>query len=132
MSFPWAKQYTPTTEFGQWMDEKLPVPRLVYNSLGAGYPTPRNLNYMWNFGSLAGIFLVVQIITGIILAMHYAANANIAFDSVEHIMRDVNSGWMIRYAHANGASFFFIAISRGFLLQVRLRAVGRREEGHEL
>ena len=110
MSFPWAKQYTPTTEFGQWIDEKLPVPRLVYNSLGAGYPTPRNLNYMWNFGSLAGIFLVVQIVTGIILAMHYAANANIAFDSVEHIMRDVNSGWMIRYAHANGASFFFIAI----------------------
>ncbi|MEH6827155.1 cytochrome b [Parasphingorhabdus sp.] len=110
MSFPWAKQYTPSTEFGQWMDEKLPVPRLIYNSLGAGYPTPRNLNYMWNFGSLAGIFLVVQIVTGIILAMHYAANANIAFDSVEHIMRDVNSGWMIRYAHANGASFFFIAI----------------------
>ncbi len=110
MSFPWAKQYTPATEFGQWMDEKLPVPRLIYNSLGAGYPTPRNLNYMWNFGSLAGIFLVVQIVTGIILAMHYAANANIAFDSVEHIMRDVNSGWMIRYAHANGASFFFIAI----------------------
>ncbi|MEJ6595475.1 cytochrome b/b6 [Parasphingorhabdus sp.] len=110
MSFPWAKQYTPTTEFGQWMDEKLPVPRLIYNSLGAGYPTPRNLNYMWNFGSLAGIFLVVQIVTGIILAMHYAANADIAFDSVEHIMRDVNSGWMIRYAHANGASFFFIAI----------------------
>ena len=110
MSFPWANQYAPTTEFGRWMDEKLPVPRLVYNSLGAGYPTPRNLNYMWNFGSLAGIFLVVQIVTGIILAMHYAANANIAFDSVEHIMRDVNSGWMIRYAHANGASFFFIAI----------------------
>lgn len=110
MSFPWANQYAPTTELGRWMDEKLPVPRLVYNSLGAGYPTPRNLNYMWNFGSLAGIFLVVQIVTGIILAMHYAANANLAFDSVEHIMRDVNSGWMIRYAHANGASFFFIAI----------------------
>ena len=110
MSFPWANQYAPTTELGRWMDEKLPVPRLVYNSLGAGYPTPRNLNYMWNFGSLAGIFLVVQIVTGIILAMHYAANDNLAFDSVEHIMRDVNSGWMIRYAHANGASFFFIAI----------------------
>ncbi len=110
MSFPWAKEYTPTTAFGQWMDEKLPIGRLVYNSLGAGYPTPRNLNYMWNFGSLAGIFLVVQIVTGIILAMHYAANADIAFDSVEHIMRDVNGGWMFRYAHANGASFFFIAI----------------------
>ncbi len=110
MSFPWAQQYKPTTEFGQWMDDRLPVGRLIYNSLGAGYPTPRNLNYMWNFGSLAGLFLVIQIVTGIILAMHYAANANIAFDSVEHIMRDVNSGWMIRYAHANGASFFFIAI----------------------
>lgn len=110
MSFPWAKEYTPTTELGQWMDKQLPLPRFVYNSVGAGYPAPRNLNYMWNFGSMAGLFLVVQIVTGIILAMHYAANANIAFDSVEHIMRDVNSGWMIRYAHANGASFFFIAI----------------------
>lgn len=110
MSFPWAKQYTPTTEFGQWMDKQLPLPRFVYNSVGAGYPAPRNLNYMWNFGSLAGLFLVIQIVTGIILAMHYAANAEIAFDSVEHIMRDVNSGWMIRYAHANGASFFFIAL----------------------
>lgn len=110
MSFPWAKEYKPATEFGQWMDDRLPVPRMIYNSLGAGYPTPRNLNYMWNFGSLAGVFLVVQIVTGIILAMHYAANAGIAFDSVEHIMRDVNSGWMIRYAHANGASFFFVAI----------------------
>tara|TARA_R110000824_G_scaffold11585_3_gene50661 strand:- start:31001 stop:32269 length:1269 start_codon:yes stop_codon:yes gene_type:complete len=110
MSFPWAKQYTPTTDFGQWMDKQLPLPRFIYNSVGAGYPAPRNLNYMWNFGSMAGLFLVVQIVTGIILAMHYAANAEIAFDSVEHIMRDVNSGWMIRYAHANGASCFFIAI----------------------
>jgi len=110
MSFPWAKEYTPSTAFGQWMDEKLPLGRLVYNSVGAGYPTPRNLNYFWNFGSLAGAALVIQIVTGIILAMHYASNSSIAFDSVEHIMRDVNSGWMIRYAHANGASFFFIAL----------------------
>lgn len=110
MSFPWAKQYEPTTDLGKWMDKQLPLPRFIYDSVGAGYPAPRNLNYMWNFGSLAGIFLVVQIVTGIILAMHYAANADIAFDSVEHIMRDVNSGWMFRYAHANGASFFFIAI----------------------
>lgn len=110
MSFPWAKEYAPTTELGQWMDKQLPLPRFIYNSVGAGYPAPRNLNYMWNFGSLAGLFLVIQIVTGIILAMHYAANANIAFDSVEHIMRNVNSGWMIRYAHANGASFFFIAL----------------------
>ena len=110
MSFPWAKQYEPTTDLGKWMDKQLPLPRFIYDSVGAGYPAPRNLNYMWNFGSLAGIFLVVQIVTGIILAMHYAANADIAFDSVEHIMRDVNSGWMFRYAHANGASFFFIAL----------------------
>ena len=110
MSFPWAQQYTPATDFGRWIDEKLPLPRLVYNAVGGGYAVPRNLNYMWNFGALAGIFLVVQIVTGIILAMHYAANVSVAFDSVEHIMRDVNSGWMMRYAHANGASFFFIAI----------------------
>ncbi len=110
MSFPWAKQYEPTTDLGKWMDQQLPLPRFIYNSVGAGYPAPRNLNYFWNFGSLAGLFLVIQIITGVILAMHYAANADIAFDSVEHIMRDVNSGWMFRYAHANGASFFFIAL----------------------
>jgi ubiquinol-cytochrome c reductase cytochrome b subunit len=110
MSFPWAQKYEPKAPLMKWLDEKLPLPRFIYDSVGAGYPAPRNLNYFWNFGSLAGIFLVVQIVTGIILAMHYAANAAIAFDSVEHIMRDVNSGWMIRYAHANGASFFFIAI----------------------
>ncbi len=110
MSFPWAKEYKPSHPFMQWMDEKLPLPRLMYNSVGAGYPTPRNLNYFWNFGSLAGVALVIQIVTGIILAMHYASNAGLAFDSVEHIMRDVNSGWMMRYAHANGASFFFIAL----------------------
>lgn len=110
MSFPWAKEYTPTTDLGKWVDQQLPLPRMIYNAVGAGYPTPRNLNYFWNFGSLAGLFLVIQIVTGIILAMHYAANTGVAFDSVEHIMRDVNSGWMIRYAHANGASFFFIAL----------------------
>ncbi len=110
MSFAWAKQYEPKNGFTQWVDQRLPLPRFIYNSVGAGYPAPRNLNYFWNFGSLAGVFLVVQIITGIILAMHYAANVGVAFDSVERIMRDVNSGWLIRYAHANGASFFFIAI----------------------
>ena len=110
MSFPWANEYKPSHPFMKWMDEKLPVPRLVYNSLGAGYPVPRNLNYMWNFGFMAGFFLLLQIVTGIILAMHYAANAGVAFDSVEHIMRDVNWGWMLRYAHANGASAFFIVI----------------------
>jgi len=74
------------------------------------YPTPINLNYLWGFGSLIGIFLVIQIITGILLAMHYTPQINLAFASVEHIMRDVNYGWLIRYAHANGASFVFITL----------------------
>ena len=110
MSFPWAQHYEPKAPFMRWLDEKLPLPRLVYNAIGGGYPVPRNLNYMWNFGVLAGFCLVLQIVTGVILAMHYAANGNIAFDSVEHIMRDVNWGWMLRYAHANGASAFFAVI----------------------
>ena len=110
MSFPWAEQYTPKHPFMRYMDEKLPLPRLVFNAVGGGYPVPRNLNYFWNFGVLAGAALMIQIITGIVLAMHFAANGAIAFDSVEHIMRDVNSGWLIRYAHANGASMFFIVV----------------------
>ena len=81
------------------------------------YPTPVNINYLWNFGSTAGIFLVVQILTGIFLAMHYTPHVDLAFLSVEHIMRDVNNGWLIRYLHANGASFFFgvvyIHVARG-------------------
>lgn len=110
MSFPWANEYKPTHPFMQWMDARLPLPRFVYNAVGAGYPVPRNLNYWWNFGFLALICLGIQIVTGVVLAMHYAANAGVAFDSVEHIMRDVNWGWMLRYAHANGASAFFVVI----------------------
>ena len=110
MSFPWAKEYTPSNPVMQFLDEKLPLPRLVYNAVGAGYPVPRNLSYFWNFGVLAGFFLVVQIVTGVVLAMHYAANAQVAFATTEHIMRDVNWGWLMRYAHANGASFFFIVV----------------------
>jgi quinol-cytochrome oxidoreductase complex cytochrome b subunit len=72
------------------------------------YPTPINLNYMWSFGSSAGICLGIQILTGIFLAMHYSSHVDYAFSSVEHIMRDVNNGWLIRYLHANGASMFFI------------------------
>jgi ubiquinol-cytochrome c reductase cytochrome b subunit len=117
MSFPWAKQYEPKHPLMKWVDDRLPLPRFVYNAVGAGYPVPRNLNYFWNFGVLAGMFLAIQIVSGIVLAMHYAANAGIAFDSVEHIMRDVNAGWFIRYAHANGASMFlavvYIHIARG-------------------
>ena len=110
MSFPWAKEYKPSHPFMQWMDEKLPLPRLVHNAIGAGYPVPRNINYWWNFGFLALICLGLQVVTGIVLAMHYAANAGVAFDSVEHIMRDVNWGWLMCYSHANGASAFFVVI----------------------
>jgi ubiquinol-cytochrome c reductase cytochrome b subunit len=74
------------------------------------YPTPINFSYFWSFGSLAGLFLVIQIITGIFLAMHYTPQISLAFFSVEHIMRDVNYGWLLRYLHANGASFFFIVV----------------------
>ena len=110
MSFPRAQHYEPKAPVMRWIDEKLPLPRLIYNAIGAGYPVPRNLNYMWNFGVLAGFCLVLQLVTGIILAMHYAPNAGVAFASTEHIMRDVNWGWLMRYAHANGAGFFFIVI----------------------
>ena len=82
----------------------------ILNNHIVDYPTPTNLNYFYGFGSLAGIMLVVQILTGIFLAMHYTPHIDYAFDSVEHIMRDVSNGWLIRYAHANGASFFFIVI----------------------
>lgn len=108
MSFPWAEEYRPKHPFMRWLDQRLPLPRLVYGSVGGGYPVPRNLNYFWNFGVLAGVALALQIVTGIVLAMHFVPSTTEAFDSVEHIMRDVNQGWFLRYAHANGASFFFI------------------------
>jgi ubiquinol-cytochrome c reductase cytochrome b subunit len=110
MSFPWAENYAPKNPLMKWLDARLPLPRLVYNAVGAGYPVPRNLNYFWNFGVLAGLALTLQIVTGIVLAMHYAANAGVAFGSVESIMRDVNAGWFLRYAHANGASMFLLVV----------------------
>ena len=82
---------------------------VVHNHI-ISYPTPINLNYFYGFGSLAGIILVIQILTGLFLAMHYTPHTDYAFSSVEHIMRDVNFGWLLRYAHANGASFFFIIV----------------------
>jgi ubiquinol-cytochrome c reductase cytochrome b subunit len=82
----------------------------IANNHLVDYPTPTNLSYMWNFGSTAGICLVIQILTGVFLAMHYACHVDLAFASVEHIMRDVNYGWLMRYAHANGASMFFICV----------------------
>ncbi len=110
MSFPWAQEYKPQNPLMQWLDERLPLPRFAYNAIGGGYPVPRNLNYWWNFGVLSGVALMIQIITGIVLAMHYYASVDGAFNSVEHIMRDVNGGWFLRYAHANGASMFFIVV----------------------
>jgi len=80
------------------------------NSYLVDSPEPANISYMWNFGSLLGICLVIQILTGAFLAMHYTPNVDFAFNSVEHIMRDVNNGWIIRYTHANVASFFFIFV----------------------
>ncbi len=92
-----------------WIDYRLPIFSTLKHTL-VDYPTPRNLNYWWNFGSLAGIFLLIQIITGIVLAMHYTPTVEGAFASIEHIMRDVNYGWLIRYIHMNGSSFFFIVV----------------------
>ncbi|MBX3446571.1 MAG: cytochrome b/b6 [Parvibaculaceae bacterium] len=101
--------YTPSNGFTRWLDSRLPVMRLVNDSF-VDYPTPRNLNYWWTFGGILTFCLAVQIVTGIVLAMHYVPTTELAFASVEHIMRDVNYGWLIRYVHANGASMFFIAV----------------------
>ena len=101
----------------RWVDYRLPIFRFIDRELN-DYPTPRNLNYWWNFGSLAGFMLLVMIVTGVVLAMQYTPQATLAFDLVERIMRDVNYGWLIRYIHLNGASFFFVVtyvhIFRGF------------------
>ena len=93
----------------RWIDYRLPFVATLEHHV-TDYPTPVNLNYWWNFGSLAGIVLVIMIVTGVVLAMHYTPNADYAFDSVERIMRDVNYGWLIRYIHMNGASMFFLIV----------------------
>ena len=93
----------------KWIDHRLPVFTFVHHDL-VDYPTPKNLNYWWNFGSLAGIVLVIMIATGIFLAMNYTAHVDYAFDSIERIMRDVNYGWLMRYLHTNGGSMFFMCV----------------------
>lgn len=93
----------------KWIDQRFPLTRFVKSEL-TGYPTPRNLSYWWNFGFLAGFVLVLQVATGIFLAMHYKADASLSFDSIQHIMRDVNYGWLLRYMHSTGASAFFVVI----------------------
>ena len=100
--------YTPSSKFGKWFNDRLPL--LTLGKHLTDYPTPKNLNYWWTFGGILTFCLITQIVTGLILAMHYVAHADLAFGSVEHIMRNVNYGWLIRYVHANGASMFFLAV----------------------
>ena len=99
-----------TNPIMRWIEYRLPIFSFVDGVVGSSYPAPRNLSYWWNFGSLAGLALVLQILTGVVLAMSYVSHVDVAFDSVERIMRDVNFGWLLRYAHANGASMFFIVV----------------------
>jgi ubiquinol-cytochrome c reductase cytochrome b/c1 subunit len=101
--------YQPQNKILQWFEKRLPIGGLIHSSFVA-YPTPRNLNYWWTFGGILSFMLGVQIITGVVLAMHYTPHVDFAFKSVETIMRDVNYGWLLRYLHANGASMFFIAV----------------------
>jgi quinol-cytochrome oxidoreductase complex cytochrome b subunit len=100
--------YEPQTAFERWLDARLPIVRFGKELLD--FPTPKNLNYWWTFGGILAFCLGVQIVTGIVLAMHYDPSGTGAFDSIQHIMRDVNYGWLIRYIHANGASMFFVAV----------------------
>jgi ubiquinol-cytochrome c reductase cytochrome b/c1 subunit len=92
----------------RWLEARLPILDLAYKT-AVSYPVPKNLNYWWTFGGILSFMLVVQIVTGIVLVMHYTPDVGQAFDSVEHIMRDVNYGWLLRYLHSNGASMFFLA-----------------------
>jgi ubiquinol-cytochrome c reductase cytochrome b/c1 subunit len=101
--------YTPKSGLEKWIDQRLPLPRLMHDTMTT-FPTPRNLNIWYTFGGILTFCLGVQIVTGIVLAMHYVPNASMAVDSVESIMRDVNYGWLMRYIHSTGASMFFLAV----------------------
>ena len=101
--------YNPTNPVMKWVDDRLPLPRLMYDSF-VSYPVPRTLNYWYTFGGILMIMMVSQIITGIVLVMHYTPHVDMAFDSVEHIRRNVNFGNVLQKWHAVGASFFFIAV----------------------
>jgi len=101
--------YIPQNKALAWFERRLPVLGLLKSSF-VDYPTPRNLNYWWTFGGILTVVLMVQIVTGVVLVMHYTPSSADAFDSVEHIMRNVNYGWLLRYIHANGASMFFLAV----------------------
>ncbi len=101
--------YVPQAGFARWLDARLPILRLTHDTLTT-FPTPRNLNIWYTFGGILTFMLGVQIATGVVLAMHYSPQSDMAFDSIEAMMRDVNYGWLLRYLHSNGASFFFIAV----------------------
>ena len=101
--------FEPKNGLVKWLEARLPILSFMHGSFVA-YPTPKNLNYWWTFGAILSFMLIAQIVTGIVLTMHYTPEATMAFSSVEKIMRDVNWGWMLRYAHANGASMFFFAV----------------------
>ncbi|MDB5462726.1 MAG: petB [Phenylobacterium sp.] len=101
--------YEPKTGFERWLDMRLPIVRFASDTI-LTFPTPKNLNYWWTFGGVLSLMLAMQIVTGIILAMHYVPHVDYAFNSVQRIMRDVNYGWLIRNVHATGASMFFLAV----------------------
>jgi quinol-cytochrome oxidoreductase complex cytochrome b subunit len=101
--------YVPKSAFAKWFESRLPLLGFLHHSFVA-FPNPRNLNYWWTFGGILSFMLGFQIVTGVVLAMHYTPDSKLAFSSVEHIMRDVNYGWLLRYAHSNGASMMFLAV----------------------
>ena len=103
-----SENYVPSSKFGKWFNDRLPL--LTLSKHLTDYPTPKNLNYWWTFGGILTFCLISQIITGIVLGMHYVAHADMAFSSIEHIMRDLNYGLLIRYIHSTGASMFFLAV----------------------
>src|SRR5437660_2486312 len=120
--------YQPQSPLIKWLERRLPILGLIHSSFVA-YPTPRNLNYWWTFGGILTFLLAVQIVTGVVLTMHYTPHVDHAFNSVEHIMRDVNYGWLLRYLHANGASMFFLA---GYIHVARGLYYGSYKEPREV
>jgi ubiquinol-cytochrome c reductase cytochrome b/c1 subunit len=120
--------YQPQHPALRWLERRLPIGRLVHAEFIV-FPTPRNLNYLWTFGAILSFLLGVQIVTGIVLSMHYTPHADAAFDSVERIMRDVNYGWLLRYLHSNGASMMFLAV---YIHMFRSLYYGSYKEPREL
>ncbi len=120
--------YQPRSALMRWLERRLPIAGFVHATFVA-YPTPRNLNYWWTFGGILTFLLGAQIVTGIVLAMHYTPHVDHAFNSVEAIMRDVNYGWLLRYLHANGASMFFLA---GYIHMLRGMYYGSYKEPREV